>query len=722
MTATADVIVLSSSPEQQSPIDTPAPLKYDAQKLFDLSPIDTTTAEVPSPSDLFQNPTRSRFFENEKQPSKRAKTTETDKTGVTGAEAGQPKVPVKKRGRPKKKAEDSTTTKRATAPNRTIIGRVAKTSSSSLPIEGQADKKTNCSSTPQLSIKQNSADDACNWEKHGLELEQALKRRLDWTPLDGATKQSIGLDDTLHQESNDMRSFGTMLSEFGFGGTAASRAQGRVLEENGPTKRRRIEVCPPDEPLNPKSSAVVKKTSKPTKKFSTLTARVTAQYLAATTEGMDNTEESDLANMSSVPTSKKTMRKTNQTKPQEPELVILSPEAAVKSLNDQELVFGTCSQLEREDSPTTIRELQTAIWESEQSLALERSTRANGSARDTLPLTVSRFTASRKLWSVASRDVDGSVLPLEIVDLADGPDTPKARAVFDKAVSEQKKDQTSSTTKEEVPTMPHFSGFTDAQLSKRIAKFGFKPIKSRPKMIEILTKCWESEHGTAAPSVSDEPAPKPPTSSVPTLVPKASNKPTKTRKTTTTKITNTESQPKTQPDTTFIKTTTAPVESATTSTYSFANIEEIQDSEDDESIPSPSRLQAQYLSHNAAPQPSLPTTITPTIPLSPSKEKATTLAKKIHAERAVESPNIHDQISQAVYLQRPLRPTSASRQPSWHEKILMYDSIFLEDFTTWLNTEGLGLVNEDREVGAALVKEWCEARGVCCCYRPKGRE
>jgi hypothetical protein len=47
----------------------------------------------------------------------------------------------------------------------------------------------------------------------------------------------------------------------------------------------------------------------------------------------------------------------------------------------------------------------------------------------------------------------------------------------------------------------------------------------------------------------------------------------------------------------------------------------------------------------------------------------------------------------------------------------MYDPIVLEDFTSWLNVEGLGLIGEDREVGTAAVREWCEGKGICCCWK-----
>lgn len=62
------------------------------------------------------------------------------------------------------------------------------------------------------------------------------------------------------------------------------------------------------------------------------------------------------------------------------------------------------------------------------------------------------------------------------------------------------------------------------------------------------------------------------------------------------------------------------------------------------------------------------------------------------------------------------RMSSFASGPSWHEKILMYDPIVLEDFAAWLNTEGLGLVSEDREVGVGFLRQWCESKGVCCCF------
>ena len=57
------------------------------------------------------------------------------------------------------------------------------------------------------------------------------------------------------------------------------------------------------------------------------------------------------------------------------------------------------------------------------------------------------------------------------------------------------------------------------------------------------------------------------------------------------------------------------------------------------------------------------------------------------------------------------------KDPTWYEKILMYDPIILEDLTLWLNTRGLRTVHEDDEVSAIQVRTWCEANGICCLWR-----
>ncbi|KAL8369623.1 hypothetical protein RB595_000112 [Gaeumannomyces hyphopodioides] len=62
--------------------------------------------------------------------------------------------------------------------------------------------------------------------------------------------------------------------------------------------------------------------------------------------------------------------------------------------------------------------------------------------------------------------------------------------------------------------------------------------------------------------------------------------------------------------------------------------------------------------------------------------------------------------------------------PSWHEKMLMYDPIVLEDLAAWLNSGQLDRVGFDGEVSSHEVKMWCESRSICCLWRVnlRGRE
>ena len=62
-------------------------------------------------------------------------------------------------------------------------------------------------------------------------------------------------------------------------------------------------------------------------------------------------------------------------------------------------------------------------------------------------------------------------------------------------------------------------------------------------------------------------------------------------------------------------------------------------------------------------------------------------------------------------------PSHDAASPSWHEKILLYDPVVLEDLTVWLNTVGLARVGVDDEVAPSFVRDWCEAQSICCLWR-----
>lgn len=517
---------------------------------------------------------------------------------------------------------------------------------------------------------------------------------------------------------------------------------------------------------------IARKPGRPPKKPTTLTARVTARYASDYNEDK-GTKNTNTANTEAARGRRKTKAKP---KPQEPEFIVLSPEVAVKSLEDQDLMFGTCSQLEREDSPTTLRDMQTAInaSELETNSSINKET-ASGSV-------ISRFTAPRNLWSEASRDFYGALAQAEVLDLVDGCDIsqisprrdshqlelldgkheeiqlkhmdtmyrkgssqPRVNTVAVKQPSQQtgdnadKQKRATSATEESRPEMPQYSGLTDAELSKQLAAYGFKRVTKRQDKIALLQRCWESKHGTnATPNGGRRGNLQNTSTSQTDKDGKSTNVHSDSRAKSKAKSTSpADNDVPAQPVARKRQGSSPPASSssqkpAETSRIShqepklhpqpksFAHVEEIEDTED-ESIPSPSRLQGRYTNLTDSRGQSLPISAAPPCPsraTSKSQSKPTTTVCDSFDEDDDELPELATQITKAVRAQsRISTSTKGPDCPSWHEKILMYDPIVLEDFAFWLNTDGLGLVAEDREVSATFVRGWCESKGICCCWK-----
>jgi len=534
-------------------------------------------------------------------------------------------------------------------------------------------------------------------------------------------------------------------------------------------------------------SNMPKRKPKRQKRFTTLTARMTAQYTA------NDTEEDLMDDIVPEVGKAKSRRGKTMSKDKSPIFTVLSPEAAAKSLENQDLMFGTCSQLEREDSPHALKEMQQAIRESEGLVAGEGE-------RNTASDVVSRRTGTRNLWSVASRDTEGSLIraeSLDIVDLTDASEVPKTTEIapaiakdrtsvtrqeddwldldFGKFDSSSKKKESepdkrpkpaaksqsaasaepvapvheiqaemtsSQRASSQQPSMPQYSGFTDAELSTQVASFGFKSVRGRKKMIELLQKCWESKHGSLEiPTSSQKQHETAPAQTVTETTISKPKRKAQSKQSTTVPASKATAK-RTEP--TMISTPKKSTQKASKTGHdtqpSFIDVEEIEDSEE-EIFLSPSQVQKRYTeifssTTNSIREPSLDILTKPSQRSSPAERKANT-AKSSRATKKVTSsvsskpdkadsstrgslPDLSMQITKAVRTQsQSSHPSShASRiHPTWQEKIVMYDPIVLEDLTTWLNVEGLGLVGEDREVHTGIVREWCESRGICCCWK-----
>lgn len=516
--------------------------------------------------------------------------------------------------------------------------------------------------------------------------------------------------------------------------------------------------------------------AKPKKQLKTITARMTALY-----EPIDETEglfvfdeESEASVGFKKPAQPK--RKT-ATKQKEPEYVILSPDAATKSLNDQNFMFGTFSQLERDDSPTFFEEKKKAIQLSE-SLASEKNALESISTEPSTTSIATRYTGKKSHWSEAARDFHGAVVQPEIIDMTDSPpvntalsrlsemnrEAPKmASLVSVKPASATKRliekdilpssepaadiQPTSLKPKSDnggpehvdlvtepptmkptrqLPAMPNYNGHTDEELQKEIKSYGLKAIRGRKKMIALLEKCWQSKHGNAATPTditeTSSLAAINATASVPTSRPsdtQVSEKlPVRKKQTKSSdqesKTTSRAGKKKIAEKPATRKVETAAEKAPSPKRTSIYMLDEIEDSEE-EIIPSPTRLRMQRQSSSRQ--------TTPAISCLPLSSKIKRPSTKTKASTFDESNllELQSSITEAIRLQarpkRSLSSSSHSPQLTWHEKILLYEPIILEDFAAWLNTEGFASVCEDREVGVALVRTWCESQGICCTFR-----
>ncbi|KAJ5748537.1 uncharacterized protein N7511_010233 [Penicillium nucicola] len=842
MTSPANVIVLSSSP---NPSRSPAQAKQDLSLASHVVPRDETPPPVPSPSELLQPHTHSRFFPtsttSEQCPADASKTKKRLTKQATTASTGDQSAPSKT-GRKTKKVADQPapvapgspslefvgemdtaakpakgrprkTAKSKDQGNMKLAGKVTKTSTEQVKKPTKASKKTSATKqSPSAELKDTTVNTNALGKDEQLHLDEAMRRRMDWTPPRETAYENVTLSDESGAQdknsgSNTMEGFGKLLSDYSFSGLASNPLNLPHNGNNGSTKRRRIMMENPqiqqlsngkpdtlsdytstDDSASRKSNKATK--TKP-KRFTTLTARVTAQY------AQNDAQEEEEPAIDCLPGTRATKSRRGKAKEtaKDSPFTILSPEAAVEFMNDQDLIFGTCSQLEREDSPQTLREMQQAIRASE-SLSYPEGTRDYVFAHTTKAdrassiRSVSRITGTKNLWNVGSRDIEGSLVQSKesnVIDLTDRPELPTK--TNDKVVKptpkpldknwfeldfadidsppEKKSSEKSSrsniqsqpptieksnrktdvppvevapfhSTESQAPQMPQYAGFTDAELSKQIAIFGFKSVRGRKKMIDLLQQCWESKHGGAV-NGSQSAAP---AEQLKTLAPVHSNDPRPAFDSSSKE--NAKHNPPTQGTSSKAAKSAAASritsqqspqkgprsKSITRPSSSFIGVEEIQDSEEEIALSS-SPVQKYYTSISSKSRRGQTheqtlEILTKTPPASPTKRRTASKASMTKTHSAdtfsqVGRVNLAAQITKAVRAQPQLSPLSSAlgsrTRPTWHEKILMYDPIILEDFTAWLNTEGLGLVGEDREVGTASVREWCESKGVCCCWK-----
>ncbi|KAK2810827.1 hypothetical protein FQN50_002650 [Emmonsiellopsis sp. PD_5] len=616
-------------------------------------------------------------------------------------------------------------------------------------------------------------EDEPDWREEGLQLERATTRRLDWTPPKGSSAPVVDLVEIDSSPSagglSNAYKPGTLLSSYGFSRTPLTREESEPNRaNNAPTQKRPIEF------LNMHNSGGIRNSTEPARsttpetsehslakpqvekakkaqKATTITSYATARYNAVdspgnldTSSGQSN-KKSSAKRTSGANGAKPSRKKSSISKKKEepPAYKVVPPLEAFKSIERQELCFGTSSQLEHSyfgDQPETFQTLHShSPVESLPPPGRPVSSHTFSSRRTSVGLGLSKLSGSKSLWSASARDLTGTVVEVDVIDLtqniegsiAENKDLSNAQSQktttqpSNKKASSQGPSSILTTSRESAPpaAKPIFAGFTTSELAKKVAAYGFKPIKSRDKMISLLEKCWENQNKSSEPPPQTHPSQHGPNpdGSVAENMPNSTQQPDslsqKTKPNTNkAKAARYPTKPPEVNTSLPIKrtdTTPKPATKRTTSPCTILIDDEVEESAW-EVIPSTPTHDScdEYtttLAERTTPEP-----IPPTTPITIRSQQRSTQSS---AQSLANLPDLSSQITKAVKAQPRLRAFNGAKRPTWYEKILMYDPIQLEDLATWLNTDGFDRIGEDREVGPGLVREWCESKGVCCVWK-----
>ncbi|KAK2744593.1 5'-flap endonuclease [Myotisia sp. PD_48] len=630
--------------------------------------------------------------------------------------------------------------------NLQLKGRVTKASA---PDPSISLKDESCQRTedPGVSLDKDESD------IDNLQLAPATKRRNSWTPIKSSDVIPVDLIDSPGAEEispsrHKSQTFSSLLSDFNFSGSSHSGKDHIQLSLTGePTRKQRLELISIDHgserdgkvEILPAPAGRKRKPSKP-RKLTTITAIATAQYepvditqdTAMVQDSHDNTEARLTGKGSKKRASKSKPKKSNRAKGLEitPQFKVAPVSEALKSLQDQAIIFGTASQLERDSSPEpTIRR---STDESKVLDPVTSNTPQSGS-RSTVPgFGISRFSSSKSLWGAAARDLDGALAGIDVIDLLDSPapskmrkhaaksidipvstglakqtvqreTPPVATSQLDKVVSEH---ITGTSTLESVHMTLDRATTTPAPATTKTTTTTTttrgRPISlDRGNTSTLPTSSKENPSNKSMEHVSTIPNPAKKPISKRTASQGLSN-PSKASAPSPSRVINAADCNPEIPNP--IMTTLRhkkPIEFIIP-----PNIIEIEESEDETMLTScgqPLEL----------PEISASTTVFPLeVPAQvvPGKPKPRAKSKQTKSEKVLqELSDVNEPITRAVRAQPRLRGIDGVKQPNWHERIVMYEPIPLDEFTSWLNLEGLQRVGEDLKVYGSVVRQWCES-------------
>ncbi|KAH0562845.1 hypothetical protein GP486_002532 [Trichoglossum hirsutum] len=505
--------------------------------------------------------------------------------------------------------------------------------------------------------------------------------------------------------------------------------------------------------------------------------------------------------------------------------VLLSPRSALEKVGEQDILFGTSSQLAEERLPTLAPLLPAP---SELDIFPSESRGVKNLIGREPQKRILPYSPTGGLWSAASRGLDGALMEAEVIDLAT---TPKARNALgsaakvtmpvapdqslrvaaappnrkeswaqadenkalpvcpdDHMIEATKKNQAGSgpsrahRLQNRVPdtavatnvssvfrnqptpvdspnirlSKPDFTGYSTSQLSSELLSYGFKPIKSRNQMIMLLEKCWEGRMSRVAPKTpgpsASMPTPEQIENSRPTggepLVAEGPHRPTTMKQTRQSQNTSSISiisscgvSSKTSEcgprEDLLARRKNTPSNGPGPGTTNITSPKKARGRNkklvatggsgsppDDEAwgrVGGVAKIAGQGVSPGGVGRleiNDLKADVLSSVSCTPSTEDpplgASTAPTPSLSDEAKQQRRF-DHITRAIVSQA--QPKDAPAMPNFHQKILMYDPIVLEDLAAWLNTKGLADIGVDAEVGAAEVRAWCEQNSVCCLWK-----
>lgn len=392
---------------------------------------------------------------------------------------------------------------------------------------------------------------------------------------------------------------------------------------------------------------------------------------------------------------------------------LYSPERATAQMQQQAFLFGTSSQLATDESPTFIREMQLAIRESE----LAPGSQAAGSPAKkgyakvpTAPhgTCLSVEQADKELWCSAARNFQGGLH-------RDKSGLP-GRQTLKPSVVEPTKTTTEPELQRPCPPAAN-GGLVEPPEKSRayparsdVVNFTAAPEK-RDSFIHIDEVTADSKLQRPYPPPAEAGPVKPPKKSRARTTKRDAVKPTAT------------------------------VEKRD----SFIDIDEISDS-DAPATPSPPRRRA---TASLSPVHPLPLEITSAQPPEHAAIPLPTTGAALKPTDAQWPDIMKPLFSKITTTVKTAARSTDPAKPSWHQKILLYDPIVLEDFTAWLNERGLrigvtrrkaktaakkgrkkkaaveeavapeepGFEVVEEQLQAWMVQKWCEEKSVCCLWK-----